>query len=67
MDLWKGNWPGSDACPEETVQGKSRQRYLVLFGLIKQDQEVAPALQRQSREGAQMFPGLVWEQIPGLV
>ena len=64
MDLWKGNWPGSDPCPAETVQGK---RFLVLFGLIKQDQEVAPALQRQSREGAEMFPGLVWEQIPGLV
>ena len=39
----------------ETVQGKSRERFLVLFGLIKQDQELAPALQRQSKEGAEIF------------
>ena len=37
----------------ETVQGKSRERFLVLFGLIEQDHEQAPELQRQSREGAE--------------
>ena len=44
------NLPGSEGCLAETVQGKSRQRFPVLFGLIEQDQERAPALQRQSRE-----------------
>ena len=37
----------------ETGQGKSIERFLVLFGLIEQDQELAPALQRQSKEGAE--------------
>ena len=36
----------------ETVQGKSRERFLVLFELIEQDQELAAALQRESREEA---------------
>ena len=37
----------------ETVQCNSREKFLVLFGLIEQDQELAPALQRQSKEGAE--------------
>ena len=31
----------------------TKERFLVLFGLIEQDQELAPALQRQAREGAE--------------
>ena len=37
----------------ETVKGKSRERFLILFGLIEQDQGLAPALQTQSSERAE--------------
>ena len=36
-----------------TVQSRSRDRFRVLFGLIEQDPELGPALQRQSREGTE--------------
>ena len=39
------------ACWAENFQIKSRERFPDLFGLIKQDPELAPALQRQFREG----------------
>ena len=40
----------------ETVQSKSKDRlpFPVLFGLIEQDQELAPDLKIQSREGAEL-------------
>ena len=44
---------GSGTCWAEAVQSKIRDRFLVLFGLIEQDQELAPALQRQSKEKAE--------------
>ena len=37
----------------ETVQSKSRDRFSVMFGLIEQVQELAPAMQRQSKEKAE--------------
>ena len=46
---------GSGACWAETNQSKSRERFLVLVGLIKQDQELYPALQRHPREGVERY------------
>ena len=49
------NRRGREACLAETDQGKSRERFPVLLGLIEQDQELALALQRQSRAGAERY------------
>ena len=49
----KNIWPGSGASWAETVQSKSRDRFQFLFGLIEQDQELALALQRHSKEGSE--------------
>ena len=49
--------------PAETVQGKSRYRFLLLFILIKQEDELAPALKRECRERLLVLFGnifLVW-------
>ena len=49
--------------PAETVQGKSRHRFLLLFILIKQEDELAPALKRECRERLLVLFGnrfLVW-------
>ena len=43
----KNNTTGNGACLAETVQSKSRERFLLLFGLIEQVREVAAALQNQ--------------------
>ena len=45
------SWPGSDACPREIVQRGSRERFPSRFFVIQKDQELAPALQRQYRNG----------------
>ena len=59
QEIWNGpvieknNLIGSESCWAETVQNKSRDRFSVLFGLIEQDQELAPAMQTQSKEKAE--------------
>ena len=45
---------GSGDCWAETNQSKIRERFPVLFGLIEQDQELSPALQRQYGQGAEI-------------
>ena len=55
-------------CLTETVQGESRERFLALYLLIQQDQELARLPCRHSPEREQNeIHGLVWERIPGLV
>ena len=43
----------------EIVQCKSRETFLVLFRLIELDQELASALQRQSKRNQRDICGLV--------
>ena len=53
MVLWKGNLLTREWGLSGRDSPGQKQRELVLFGLIEQDQELAPGLQKQSREGAE--------------
>ena len=58
----EANGPGREACLAETLKGKNRERFPVLFGLIEQDQELALTCRDSPQREQREIPGLVWEQ-----
>ena len=58
----EANGPGRDACLAETLKGKNKERFPVLFRLIEQDQELALPCRDSPEKKQREILGLVWEQ-----